>query len=464
MSGATDYAAFLERKTQVGTDHGFDPVFMPSILFPFQAAIATWACRKGRAAIFADCGLGKTFMQLTWAENVARKTAGRALILTPLAVAFQTVKEGAKIGVEVVHRREGLRTGDRIVVTNYERLHHFNPQDFAGVVLDESSILKAYTGKTKQQILSAFDSLQYKLACTATPAPNDYMELGNHAEFLQVMRSSEMLAAFFINDASSVGHYRLKGHAQSPFWQWMASWATMIRKPSDAGFSDDGFDLPPLNVHDVCLDANVPADGMLFPFEAYSMSERRAARNATVDARTEAVIELANSNAEQWLVWCDLNKESERLAQGIKGAVEVKGADSEEHKEQAFIDFKAGTARVLVSKPSIAGWGMNFQNCAHMAFTGLSDSYEQYYQAVRRCWRFGQTRPVHCYIVTDRTEGAVVANVRRKAEDAEAMADAMRGYMLEITQRKIGNTSGFVRKYQAAQTMSIPAWMRKGAA
>jgi superfamily II DNA or RNA helicase len=390
---------------------------------------------------------------------VARKTGKRVLILTPLAVAWQTVQEGVKIGVEVIHRREGLQTGDRIVVANYERLHHFNAEDFAGVVLDESSILKAYTGKTKQDILQAFEATPYKLACTATPAPNDYMELGNHAEFLGVMRSSEMLAAFFINDPGSVGHYRVKGHADGPFWKWMASWSSMIRKPSDAGYDDAGFDLPPLRVHDVCLDANIAADGMLFPVEAYTMSERRAARKATIDARTKAVIDIANAKDGQWLVWCDLNDESAKLSRGINGAVEVKGADPEESKERSFADFKAGKARVLVSKPSIAGWGMNFQNCAQMAFTGMSDSYEQYYQAVRRCWRFGQTKPVDCYIVTDRTEGAVVANVRRKAQDADAMAESMRIHMKEITQAKIGKLDGFKQQYKATRELIIPAWL-----
>jgi superfamily II DNA or RNA helicase len=456
------YEDFLQRKTQVGCEHGFEPVWMPDKLFPFQVALTEWAIRKGRAAIFADCGLGKTFMQLTWAENVARKTGGRVLILTPLAVAFQTVKEGEKIGVEVVHRRDGIKAGDRIVVTNYERLHHFDANDFTGVVLDESSILKAYTGKTKQEILQAFDGTKYKLACTATPAPNDYMELGNHSEFLGVMRSSEMLAAFFINDPGSVGHYRIKGHADAPFWKWMASWSSMIRKPSDAGFDDAGFDLPPLRLHDVCLDANIAADGMLFPVEAYTMSERRAARKATIDARVQAVIDIANQTDGQWLVWCDLNDESAKLTRGINGAAEVKGADSEESKERAFSEFKSGIARVLVSKPSIAGWGMNFQNCAQMAFTGMSDSYEQYYQAVRRCWRFGQRKPVDCYIVTDRTEGQVVANVRRKAKDADDMAESMRMHMKEITQAKIGKLDGFKQQYKAERDLEIPAWLKGG--
>lgn len=456
-----EYQEFLKRKQHEATTHGFDPVWMPDMLFPFQVAMTEWAIRKGRAALFSDCGSGKTFMQLVWSENVARKAGGRVLILTPLAVAPQTVNEGKRIGVEVVHRREGLQPGDRIVVTNYERLHYFRPEDFAGVVLDESSILKAYSGKTKQEILAAFSLTPFKLACTATPAPNDYMELGNHAEFLNVMRGSEMLAAFFINDPANVGHYRLKGHANTPFWKWMASWSVMMRKPSDVGFDDCGYDLLDLRVHNVQLDSNAAPEGMLFAMEAYTMSERRAARSATVNARVDAVIELANADNDQWLVWCDLNRESERLANGIDGAVEVKGADSEQHKEQSFIDFKEGRARVLVSKPSIAGWGMNFQNCHKMAFTGMSDSYEMYYQAVRRCWRYGQSMPVDCYVVTDRTEGAVVANVRRKAADAEAMLESMRVHMKDVTKGCIGVLDGFTQRYEADNELIVPEWMKE---
>jgi superfamily II DNA or RNA helicase len=458
-----EYAEFLRGKAQVGTDHGFEPYDMPKKFFSFQKAIGEWSVRKGRAAIFSDCGSGKTGMQLAWADNVAKKTGKPILVLAPLAVGPQTVREGEKFGIEVTHRRNGRKPGDRIVVTNYERLHYFDSSEFAGVVLDESSILKSYTGKYKTQLLQEFSDTPYRLACTATPAPNDYMELGNHCEFLGVMRSSEMLAAFFINDAKNVGRYRLKGYADAgPFWQWMACWSVMIRRPSDLGYDDGDFKLPPLNIVDIVLDANTPMDGFLFPLVATTMSERRSARKATIDARVGKAAELANSDNESWLVWCDLNDESAKLTKAIDGAVEVKGSDKEEHKEQAMLDFQSGKIRVLVSKPSIAGWGMNFQHCHKMVFTGLSDSYEQYYQAVRRCWRFGQKHQVDCYIVTDQTEGAVVSNVRRKQADADAMAESMARQMSHISSGEVRNATRFVQRYEANQKMEIPEWLANG--
>ncbi len=455
---STDYQTFLQAKEHTGLDHGFEPLWMPSQLFPFQQALVDWACRKGRAAIFADCGLGKTAMQLAWAENVARKTNGRVLILTPLAVAPQTVSEGVKFGIEVVHRRDGLRAGDRIAVTNYERMHHFSPSDFSGVVLDESSILKAFTGKYRTEITNGWKGKQYKLACTATPAPNDIMELGNHSEFLDVMRGCEMLSSYFINDPGHVGHYRIKGHAEKSFWRWVASWAAYIRRPSDIGYDDGRFSLPPLCINEVVVHANKPIEGMLFAMTAHTLKERQSARRETIEARVEEVAKIANGTDRPFLAWCDMNKESELLSKHIEGAVEVKGSDSEDHKEESMVGFKNGDIRCLVSKPSIAGWGMNFQHCADMAFTGLSDSYEQYYQAVRRCWRFGQVQPVTCSIVTDATEGAVVSNVRRKQEDAEKMAAGMRACMSEaMSVRK--NAVGFTAKYEATKPMEIPKWL-----
>jgi len=455
-----DYNEFLNRKTQLITDGGFDPVWMPDKLFSFQKALVEWACRKGQCAIFADCGLGKTAMQLAWAGNVARITGGRVLILTPLAVAPQTVAEGVKFGVEVVHDRENKQT-PQITVANYERLHYFRPEDFAGVVLDESSILKSFTGKFRTKLTTEWGRVQYKLCCTATPAPNDYMELGNHSEFLGVMRGCEMLSAYFINDPGSVGHYRVKGHAESNFWRWVASWSCMLKYPSDIGYDDAGFALPKLNIREVMTDANKPMDGMLFPLEAFTMSERREARKNTMEARVAKVCEIANSTNEPFLVWCDLNAESEMLSKNINGAVEVKGADSEHHKETSMAKFKTGEIRCLVSKPSIAGWGMNFQHCSNMAFTGLSDSYEQYYQAVRRCWRFGQKKEVECYVVTDRTEGAVVANIKRKQEDAEKMAEGMRSHVKEFLEAKSqAGYNAFKVAYESSKKINKPSWLK----
>jgi superfamily II DNA or RNA helicase len=455
----TDYQKFLESKTHRGAMAGFDPVFMAPGLFDFQQSIVDWAVRLGRAAIFADCGLGKTPMQLTWAQNVVEKTNKPVLILTPLAVAQQTIRESAKFGVEAVHRRDGMKSKDRIVVTNYERLHYFNPADFSGVVLDESSILKCFTGKTRMELTSAWKDTPYRLACTATPAPNDLMEIGNHAEFLGVMRGCEMLSAFFINDPGSVGKYRLKGHAAKSFWQWVSNWAAYLRKPSDLGFKDDGYDLPPLRIHDTTIDAAPEVDGQLFPSQAFTLKERQSARRNTIQARSEVVAEIANKLDSPFIAWCNLNAESDCLKSLIPDCVEVRGSDSDSAKEDRLNAFANGQVRVLVSKPSIAGMGMNFQHCSSMAFTGLSDSFEQYYQAVRRCWRFGQNNPVDCWIVTDLTEGAVVENVRRKEADANLMAEQMRHHMIS-SRSEWGSRSKFLGDYLPNQEMEIPSWLK----
>lgn len=455
-----DYSEFLRTKGRQSDGSGFKPLWIPESLFDFQKNIVEWAVRRGRAAIFADCGLGKTGMQLAWAENVARKTKGRVLILAPLAVASQTVAEGLKFGVDVVHRREGISSGDRIVVTNYERMKYFSPGDFAGVVLDESSILKAFTGKTRTILTNAWSSCPFRLACTATPAPNDLMEIGNHAEFLGIMRGCEMLSSFFINDPGSVGKYRLKGHAEKSFWQWVSNWAAYFRSPADLGFDDTGYQLPKLQIHDVVIDCAPVQEGYLIPLEAYTLKERQAARRMTVEQRASKVAELANATSSPFIAWCDLVAESDALSSMIRDCVEVCGSHSEAQKEESIRAFVSGEIRALVSKPSIAGMGMNFQHCSEMAFTGLSDSFEQYYQAVRRCWRFGQIKEVDCWIVTDVTEGAVVANVRRKEAEANHMANQMRDHMT----RSGGNWArreSFLGDYAPKKKLEIPSWLHK---
>jgi len=454
-----DYNAFLAAKRITSPPVGFDVALdtINSLLFPFQRDIVRWALRRGRAAIFADCGLGKTPMQLEWAHHVSEHTDRPVLILAPLAVSQQTAREGAKfgIGVTVCASQDGVRSG--INITNYEKLHHFDPSVLSGIVLDESSILKAYDGSTRTAIIEAFNRTPYKLACTATPAPNDHMELGNHAEFLGTMSRVEMLSMFFVHDGGDTSKWRLKGHAESEFWKWVCSWAVMMRKPSDLGYEDDGFILPPLNLHSLIVEGEAP-EGYLFPVEAQTLIERRAARRASLGARVEACAELAMASDEPWLIWCDLNAEGDALEKIIPGAVQVAGSDTPEFKERAMLDFAAGVIRVLITKPSIAGFGMNWQHCPNVAFVGLSDSYEAFYQAIRRCWRFGQTRPVQCHIITSEAEGAIVANIRRKERDAIKMAEGMVKHMSTINAQELRGTQRETTEYGASQAMRLPEW------
>lgn len=441
-----EYRDFLQQKAINDPATGLDivPPLNPQ-LFDFQRDIVAWALRRGRAAIFADCGMGKTPMQLEWANKIP----GRVLILAPLAVAQQTVREGEKFGIASKYEREGGSHLGKITVANYEMLPHFDPDMFDGVVLDESSILKAYDGKTRTQIIDAFAKTPFRLACTATPAPNDYMELGNHSEFLGVMSRVEMLSMFFVHDGGETQKWRLKGHAETEFWRWMASWAVMIRKPSDLGYENGDFILPEMLMHEHSVKVESIAEGNLFPVEAQTLQERLQARRDTIKERVEDCAAIVNDCKRPFLIWCNLNTESEALAKAIPDAVEVKGSDSNAHKEKAMLDFTEGKVRVLVTKPSICGFGMNFQHCADMAFVGLSDSYEQFYQAVRRCWRFGQTRSVNVHVITAETEGAVVANIKRKEADALEMAESMVEHMKDLNQQALQGASSRVKtEYQ----------------
>lgn len=417
----TPYAAFLDTKTVHDIPTGLEivPPLHPS-LFDWQRDVVTWALRRGRAALFEDCGLGKTFQQLEWARHVP----GKVLILTPLAVAEQTVAEGVHFGIPVGHATRQADVREQITVTNYEKLAHFDPTAFAGVVLDESSILKSYDGATRTAIIEAFQRTPFRLACTATPAPNDHMELGNHAEFLGVMSRTEMLAMFFVHDGGETQSWRLKGHAVDDFWRWVCSWAVNIRNPGDIGYDGSRWVLPPLRVHQSTVET--VSDGLhLFPMEAQTLQERLAARRESNDTRVAECARRVNGTPGAWVVWCHLNSEADALIDAIPDAVEVRGSDTEAQKVAALEGFAAGRIRVLVTKPSIAGFGMNWQHCHQMAFVGLSDSWEQYYQAVRRCWRFGQTHPVDVYCIAADTEGAVVSNLKRKDAAAETMAGAM---------------------------------------
>jgi len=423
-----DYAAFLERKALIAPTCGVaETPELHEALFPFQRDIVSWALRRGRAAMFEDCGLGKTLQQLEWARHIP----GNVLILAPLAVASQTVCEGARFGIPVKYCRTQSECDSHITITNYEMLEHFAPSKFAGIVLDESSILKSYDGKTRTRIIEAFRETPYRLACTATPAPNDYMELGNHAEFLGVMTRVEMLSMFFVHDGGETQMWRLKGHAQHDFWRWLASWSVMIRKPSDLGYDDAGFELPPLEMYEHVLRLDKVPDGMLFALEAATLQERIAARRESIDERVAKCAALVNGNREPWIVWCNLNAESEALVKAIPYAEQIKGSDSITRKLDVLRRFTEGSLRVLVSKPSICGWGLNWQHCARIAFVGLSDSWEAFYQATRRCWRFGQKRPVEAHLIIADTEGAVLKNVKDKDAAAGVMADNMVIHMRE---------------------------------
>lgn len=429
-----DYAEFLEKKKIFDNPTGLTVV--PSLnpmLFEFQRDIVKWALKRGRAAIWADCGLGKGPMALEWAKHVP----GRVLIVAPLAVSHQFKREAEKFGVDVCVAKTPDQAEGRIIITNYERVELFDASEFTGVVLDESSILKAHDGKTRSMMIEKFKQTPFRLCCTATPAPNDHMELGNHAEFLGTMSRVEMLSMFFVHDGGDTAKWRLKGHAKSEFWKWLASWAVMIRKPSDLGYSDDGFDLPDLHMHQHTVEVDKPTEGMLFAMEAQTLQDRLQARRDTITERVSECAAIANATSDQFLVWCNLNDESAELAKAINGAVELTGSDSDDFKEQTMIDFVNGKIRVMVTKPRIAGFGMNLQNCHNMAFVGLSDSYEQFYQAVRRCWRFGQKKPVHVHMITAQTEGAVVANIKRKEKDAMEMAASMVEHMKEINTASI---------------------------
>jgi hypothetical protein len=441
---STDYQEFIASKVPRAEAFGFEPEPLPNHVFDFQAAVISWGLRRGRAAFFEDCGLGKTPQQIEWARQVARRTNKPVLILAPLAVAMQTQSEGQKFGVLV----ERVETADEIAqgiggiyVTNYDKLHKFDGIDFGGVVLDESSILKAFDGKTKQLLCERFANTPYRLCCTATPAPNDYTELGNHCEFLGIMTRTEMLATFFTHDGGDTSKWRLKGHAREAFWIWVASWAVCLRKPSDIGFSDEGYELPPLEIRERVVESNLTTAGMLFAMPASSLQERREARKASIDNRVHAAAEIASKTPGQWLIWCGLNNESEAVTKLIEGAVEVTGSDSDEHKEWAIAAFLSGEIRVLVSKVSIFGYGLNMQCCHQQIFLGMSDSYEDFYQAIRRSWRFGQSEPVTAWMITSNLESAVVENVRRKEREATTMAEEMAKIMSEHMNLNAGSAA-----------------------
>ena len=415
----SEYRQFLGMKEAGAPARGPEvkPSAIHKTLFPFQRDLTRWAIRKGRSAIFADTGLGKTFMQLEWARLITDRPR---LIIAPLTVARQTVREAHKIGQEIFYSRDG--SVFPLTITNYEMIDKFNPADFGAVVLDESSILKGLDGKTRRKLTEMFAETQYRLCCTATPAPNDIAEIANHAEFLGIMSRADILATFFVHDDTI---WRLKGHAEHPFYKWLASWGMSIRMPSDLGYSDDGYELPPLTIQPLFVETDAKPDGMLFWIGLKGITERTEIRKKTLNERVAVVAEMVNNDDHQWILWCGLNDESAALANAIEDAVEIKGDMSADDKIECIEAFQDGSIRVVVTKPRIAGFGMNFQNCHNMAFVGLSDSWEAYYQCIRRCYRFGQTMPVTVHVVLSDAERPIFDNVMRKELEARTMSEKL---------------------------------------
>lgn len=458
MSAARDYTAFIESKRHEGAETGFDPHWLPDSLFDFQEALTEWAIRKGRSAIFADCGLGKTLMQLVWAENVYRETGKPALLLTPLAVSYQTQHEAEKFGIDAQRSPDGSIPA-HITVTNYERLHYFDSSKFGGVVCDESSILKSFDGKRKQEVTDFMRKTPYRLLCTATAAPNDYIELGTSSEALGLLGHMDMLNRFFKNDQNNSAtkrmygeapKWRFKGYAEQPFWRWVTSWARACRKPSDLGFDDSRFILPKLSQSPHLVEVDSTPDGMLFNLPAVSLYEQREERKRTLQERCEEAASMVNDTGEPAMVWCHMNAEGDLLEKLIPDAEQVSGRDSDEAKEAKLVAFANGETRVLVTKPKIGAWGLNFQHCAHVVYFP-SHSYEAYYQAVRRCWRFGQTRPVHVDIVLTEGEHKVMDNLQRKAKQADQMFEHLVAHMNDAL--AVGKREAFTEQED------IPAWL-----
>lgn len=477
----SDYKAFLHEKSQIGGEHGFTPVSMPAFLFDFQRALVEWAVRKGRAALFADCGMGKTAMQLVWADNVRIKTGGKLLILTPLAVAQQTAREAHKFGIDAEVSSDGKGSAP-ILITNYEKLHHFNSTDFVGLVCDESSILKSYSGATRKLITRFVSKMPYRLLCTATAAPNDWIELGTSSEALGELSYSEMLRRFFrqLDDkgqkretklqneaekliqhdaqyfaklafrvAQTIGQWRLKNHAVTTFWRWVASWARACRRPSDLGFSDEAFTLPPLNERDHVIKPNEPPAGMLFNMPAFGLGAERDERRRTMQERCEFAASLVEHDRSA-VVWCHMNAEGDLLSEIIHDAEQVAGSTPDERKIELYEAFQSGQLRVLVIKPKIGAWGLNWQHCNHVV-SFATHSYEQHYQSVRRCWRFGQKRPVQLDVIATEGEAHVLANMRRKADQAAKMFD--------VLVREMNAGIRVERDNIYTNPMEVPSWL-----
>lgn len=459
------YHDFIEQKAVIHIPTGIEkPPKLNPVLFDFQRDIATWALKRGRAGIFANTGLGKTLQQLECARVIEAHVKRPVLIFAPLAVAAQTIDEALRhlrLLVNFAATQEDIG-GRGIYITNYAKREHFDPSTFGGVILDESAVLKGEDSATREAFTKEWTQIPFRLCFTATPAPNDFMEIGNHAEFLGVMTKSEMLSTFFVHDGGETQKWRLKGHAEADFWRWMASWCIAVMNPRDLGYNGDAYDLPEMKVQVVTV-PSPPAAGELFSGTAGTLQERRGARRDSIEARIKVATELANSNREQWAVWCNLNDEGKALAKAIDGAVEVAGADSDEHKEKTLLGFARGDVRVLVSKSSICGHGMNFQSC-HNVIYFPDDSFERYYQALRRFWRFGQKSIVNVYLVLSEAETSVLDNLKRKEKEAAQMYASLVSHMAEISRANLKGASARTKvEYNPRKEMKLPEWLESEA-
>lgn len=450
-----NYQEFLNKKMDLSNDFGFVPKSLPDFLFDFQSDLTAWSLQKGRSAIFADCGLGKTPIQLVWADEIVKHTNKNILILTPLSVSYQTVMEGEKFGIDCRRSIDGKSTS-KITVTNYERLHYFDPSDFMGVVCDESSCIKNFEGIRQKQITQFLKKVPYRLLCTATAAPNDFIELGTSAEALGQMGRMDMLGTFFKNDENSLhpiwwgARWRFKAHAERRFWQWVCTWARALRKPSDMGYDDSKFNLPELKMNEIVVESSRPLDGGFLVFPATTLKEQRMERSYTMDQRCEKVAELTIPHKHS-VVWCHLNQEGDLLEKIVPDAVQISGNDPDEKKEEVFKAFSDGKVKVLITKPRIGAFGMNWQHCAHMTFFP-SHSFEQFYQGVRRCWRFGQQNPVIVDIVTTAGELGVLKNLQRKAVQADRMFENL----IQLMQHELNVKNVEVFNNE----MELPKWLK----
>lgn len=459
------YQEFLTKKEIVDQNSGFeiDVKDLNPKLFDFQKTIVKWALMRGRAAVFLPCGSGKTAIQLSFAQEVYKKTKGKILILAPLAVTYQTKQEGEKFGIKINVCESSKDIKDGINITNYEKLHKFDPNVFICIILDESSCLKSFTSFTRNQILESFKNTSYRLACSATPSPNDYEELGNHSEFLGIMTRMEMLAMFFINDTANTGTWRLKGHVKDNlFWKWMSSWSVMFNTPSDIGFSDEGYVLPKLHYHEHILKPEGKPKRGLLHIEAKTLNDRRRVRKETIKVRSDEAAKLINSSNEKWIIWAGLNDEGDYLEKVINGSVQVAGRHTDEIKSKRMLDFANGKIEKLVTKALIAGWGLNFQVCHNAAYIGLSDSFELLYQSVRRIWRYGQISEVHIHFFLEEREGSVLQNLKRKDKQATEMIQNMIRYMKDLTKQQLQQASNEQEEYNPQIEMELPIWLRSG--
>lgn len=455
-----DYQTIIERRKFTTQPSGFDvdPESLCEHAMDFQKSIVQWALKKGKSCIFADCGLGKGLMLLMWADAVCRKTGGSVMVLCPIAVGVQLEREAKKFGIEgVAYVRQPSDIQSRIFVTNYERMHLFADVPISGVACDESSIIKGIDSKTKTLVLTQFRNVPYRLACTATPAPNDHVELGNHSEFVGAMKASQMLSTFFTHDGGETSKWRLRGHAAARFWEWVASWAIMCRSPADLGFDGSRFVLPELKIVEHVIETEAKG-GRLFAVDAVTLNDQRQVRKETISQRLETVRKMAAESTPH-IVWCNLNAESESAAKALAehGAKEVTGSQDEDVKSERLTGFAMNEYPILVSKPSMAGFGLNLQHCSDMTFFGLSHSWEEFYQAVRRCYRFGQTKTVTVNVVVSDQELAILDNIKRKQADADTMAAGMIEAMRGFTQRELGTARNNV--YKPSVAMEMPSWM-----